>query len=463
VSRIPSRILSKALTVGLIGTAVATPGARAAIAGVANGAATSPAMTARRCTLAPGGVRAVLTVLRDTSLPFAASAQRALSYSAPAGMADSMLPTADTPMPAARVRLLRLDSATRAAFTAAGIVDPQPEAFIRAAPYRADCRTIKWTDSRPWTQTGDTGYVVATLAPRELWIGDRPVLVIPDVWSYPYPRYPGPSLYPPAQPPLASADALFSYQDWMLRGRGGNVYASLPQDSSRLLSIAWAQANMAERERDPIRSEIRQAILNGDFARARETPSRFRGTYRVELQSGDRTVAWQFRTVDRPAYRWLDVDTARTIAALIASPHVDGYRLVGYAADSAGAVPEMAPRTAAMRSLLMWLAVADRSTVAGSDTVRAVTGMLEFVRKVAPLEIWSALDAYVPPPDPIAGEMMARMRITRTAGDDQPRLPLTLRVGPDGRASADTTLVRAGQRLRVRLRQLDTVSVRRPF
>jgi hypothetical protein len=202
-------------------------------------------MTARRCTLAPGGVRAVLTVLRDTSLPFAASAQRALSYSAPAGMADSMLPTADTPMPAARVRLLRLDSATRAEFTAAGIVDPQPEAFIRAAPYRADCRTIKWTDARPWTQTGDTGYVAATLAPRELWIGDRPVLVIPDVWSYPYPGI-SPSLYPPAQPPLVGRRAVqLSGLDaaWSRRER----VCLVATDSSRLLSIAWAQANVSER------------------------------------------------------------------------------------------------------------------------------------------------------------------------------------------------------------------------
>ena len=50
----------------------------------------------------------------------------------------------------------------------------------------------------------------------------------------------------------------------------------------------------------------------------------------------------------------------------------------------------------------------------------------------APGHIWDALDAYVPPLRSIDSTVLARMRVTRTRGDDQPRLPLTLRIGRDG-------------------------------
>ena len=52
------------------------------------------------------------------------------------GPADSNLATPSTPMPAARVHILQMDSATRRILTANGITNDQPTALIRAAPYR---------------------------------------------------------------------------------------------------------------------------------------------------------------------------------------------------------------------------------------------------------------------------------------------------------------------------------------
>lgn len=448
----------------ITGAAVASLAAWAPANG-SNGTAANPMERSRRCTLAPGGVRALLTVERDTTLPFALSEERVLSSSMPArALADPSVATAGTPMPAARVRLLRVDSATRAMLHAAGVTDEQPHAYIRAAPYGADCRTVRWTDSLPWTQAGDTGYVVATLASRDQWIQGTPVLVIPDVWNYPYPRQTGLTAYPPSRPPFASADAMFSFEEWMHRGRGQGPGASLPEDSVSARAVTWASRNIGQREREPLRSRIRESILSPDFRRASSMPSRFRGTWRVEVQSGDQTASWQFRTVDRPAYRWVDVDSSRTVGDLIALPHVAGHRLVGYAADSAGALPLSAPRGMAIRqSGLVWLAVADRPTVPGSDTVTVVTAMLEFQRKGVPRNVWRALDAYIPPLRAADSVMMASMRIVRTAGDDQPRLPLTLRVARNGDVVGDTTFERAGRRLRVRLTRVDTLAVQRPF
>jgi hypothetical protein len=140
----------------------------------------------------PGATLMLLRVERDTTLPISPVQARVMSYSSvPSSAADSLLAGGGTLMPAARVRLLQVDSATRQVFVGAGLTDEQPSAFIRAEPYRADCRIIRWTDSVPWVQRGDTGYARATLAPREDWIGGVPVLVIRDVWNYPYPRQRG--------------------------------------------------------------------------------------------------------------------------------------------------------------------------------------------------------------------------------------------------------------------------------
>ena len=107
---------------------------------------------------------------------------------------DTLLVKPATPMPAGRVRLLQLDSATRAMLAGAGIADSQPVAFIRAAPYRADCRTIRWTDTIPFVVRGEVGYVRATLAPREQWVGAVPVLRRPRWLELPVPAAPRPRL-----------------------------------------------------------------------------------------------------------------------------------------------------------------------------------------------------------------------------------------------------------------------------
>lgn len=418
-----------------------------------------------RCTLAPGTVRALVHVERDTMLPFAPAAQMALSYSSPPGMeSDSLVATPTTLLPGARVRLLKLDSATRAQLVAAGIVAPTPRAYMQARVYRADCRTIRWTDPRPWTQTGDTGYVVATLAPRELWLDNVPVLHVSEAWAHPYPRWPALMYLPSDHRFVASAEALFDFETHLLRAGPARPGELSYAEKLRTLAMEWATANTTQRELEPIRSQVRQSILNPDFRRAEVTHSRWAGTYRVELRAGDLTTIWAFRTVDRPAYRAPELDSSLSIGELLASPHVSGYRLVGYAADSTGVLPSTYPRGVAFRQTrLVWLSVADRPTVPQFDTTTVLRAILEFQRRgVAPV-IWPALDPYFPRTTSDDSVMFARSRTPRTAADDQPRLPLTLRLGRDGVVRGDTILVRAGQRLRVIVTRTDTLAVQRPF
>jgi hypothetical protein len=459
----------------LVGLAVCAIAARRAIASTSLPmiATATPPVTfpsqlpdeSRRCTLAPGTVRAVVHVERDTMLAFAPAAQMALSYSSPPGMeSDTLVATATTPLPAARVRLLKLDSATRVQFRAAGIVDPTPRAYLQARVYRADCRTVRWTDPRPWTQTGDTGYVVATLAPRELWLDHVPVLHVAEAWAYPYPRWPS-LMFLPSDPRLfATADALFSLETHLSRAGPERPGEAAYDERLRAVTIEWAQANAVQRELEPIRSQIRQSILNPDFRRAELTRSRWAGTYRVELHAGEITTVWTFRTVDRPAYRAPELDSSPSIGELLASPHVSGYRLLGYAADSTGELPLTSPRGVAVRQRrLVWLSVADRPTVPQFDTTTVLRAILEFQRRGVAPAIWPALDPYFKRMTSDDSVMFARARGARTAADDQPRLPLTLRIGRDGVVRGDTTLVRDEQRLRVIVTRSDTTAVSRPF
>ncbi len=391
----------------------------------------------------------------------ARGAPQALSSTSSRG-ADSMLATAETLMPSARVSLLQLDSASRSVLASVGITDTQPRAYIQAAPYGADCRTIRPTDTTAWTQAGDTGYVVATLAPRDQWVDGIPVLVIPDMWNYPYPRNTGLTTYPPSPPPYASPDALFSFGERVTPAPDWYSVDKVPADTIRSRVSAWARAHVVQRELEPIRSRIRNLVSGADFERISTTPSRFRGTYRIHLRDDDSSATWQFRTVDRPAYRWGAIEVAQTIADIIEAPFVPGYSLVGYAADSAGIVPVVSPRGAAERRLV-WLSVADRPSAPGNDTTRVLAAMVEFVRVGAPVSIWDALDVYVRRLPAADSAFIARAGVVRTRADDQPRLPLTLRIGRDGSIAGDTTLVRDGRRLRVTLTRVDTVSVRRPF
>lgn len=419
-----------------------------------------------RCSLMPGSTHALLRVEQDTTLPYGGTGASALSYTvAPRSAADTFRAVAGTPMPAARVRLLALDSATRALFAANGITDSQPTAFIRAAPYGADCGTLRWTDTVPFAIRGEVGYVRATLAARDQWIGNAPVLIIPDAWSYPYPRRGRPYGVSTSEP-LASAEAMFGLQsvlDEPLHSTPGTPDARVASDSARITRVtAWARAHAADADLEPLRSTIRNAVLSPDWQDARRAPSRLRGTYRVEIDADGAPYTWYFRTQPQLAYRWQAAEVQFSTAQLLESPHIAGYSLVGNSAASLGAVNVNKGDSIEQRTL-MWLYAVDRPTTAGNDTVRVLRGQLAFILSGAPEGAWSALEPFAAPLSVPDSMMLARMGRTLGRGDKQPKLPLTLRLDARGDIRADTTFVREGHRLRVQLVRVDTTTSRRLF
>ncbi len=420
-----------------------------------------------RCTLAPGSVKAVVRVEQDTMLPLVNSRLQAMSFSTPPARPGAPpVAGSDTPMPSARVRLTRLDSATRAEFAAAGIRDREPTAYIQARPYGADCRALVWNDTVAWVRRGDIGYIVATLAPREAWLNNVPVLVIPDTWNYPYPRKQGLLMRfaPAASGELVSSpEALF---DFTVSNPGANpddFGPGLADSVSDANMLAWARANAEQSEREPIRRLLRSAILKHDMERIAIRPSRLRGSYRVIMTADDSTVTWWFRTVDKPAYRWEGPDSVRSTAELVRAPHA-AYNLVGYAADdrmSLAATATNATRENPAR--LVWLASTDRPGMPANEGVRVLQAELTFRLRSAPASIWPALEAYIPPRSALDSAMMARIRLVIPRADGQPTIPLTLRLDDAGVWSADTILVRSGKSLRIRLTRADTVSVPRSW
>lgn len=121
-------------------------------------------------------------------------------------------------MPAARVSLLHADSATRAELRALGVADSVLVAYIRAAPYRADCQTIRYTDSLPWVVVGDTGFARAQLTPREQWVNSVPVFVIRAVWEYPFPRQAASIQWYAPLARRVSASAMYSFESTVESG-----------------------------------------------------------------------------------------------------------------------------------------------------------------------------------------------------------------------------------------------------
>jgi hypothetical protein len=418
----------------------------------------------RLCTLVPGSTLALLRVEKDTTLPLAPTGAEPMSFSGVRmGPDDSLLATPTTPMPAARVRLLQLDSTTRAILASRGVTDSQPFAFIRAAPYRADCQTIRWTDTIPFVVRGEVGYVRAHLAPRERWIDGLPVLVIPDAWSYPYPRRRSLAFNASRNETLAPAEAMFNLNALLEMPRSGGEEAAIARDSAkRVRTIAWARANSAAAELEPIRTLVRRSVLDPDWQAASRIRSRLRGSYRVDIEVGDSRGTWFFRTHDRPGYGWRGPDSAQTTAALLASPHVLGYRLVGYPAGSPDSLVRETPR-ALGRVPLVWLATTDRPTTQGNDARRALASMLEFNLAAAPELLWNDLEAFVPRQSPRDSAMLARMNRPIQRGQKQPQLPLTLRLDAHGGVRADTTLTVRGRPIRVLLERVDTLSVKQSW
>jgi hypothetical protein len=418
---------------------------------------------ARLCSLRPGKTLAVLRVEQDTLLPSVPAGTPARSLPAPGEADDSLLVADSTPMPAARVRLLQLDSTTRAILATHGITDSQPTAYIRAAPYRYDCRSIRWTDTVPFVERGEVGYVRAFLAAREGWIDGVPMLVIPDAWYYPYPRRRGLAFRAPPDAPLASADAMFSFYTAielpLYNTRAENEAA---ERAKRAIVIAWARADPASAELEPIRSEVRRAVLEPDWEKAKVIPSRLRGSYRMDITIGGERATWFFRTHDRPGNSWRPPDSLLTTAALFASPHISGYQLVGYPAGSRESLATTSPNIQ-RGTPLVWFSATDRPTAPGNEARRSLAAQFSFNLAAAPERQWSDLELLVPPLSAVDSAMMARARFTMTRGDKQIRVPLTVRLDARGGVRADTTLVVGGRALRVMLERVDTLSVKRPF
>ena len=261
-----------------------------------------------RCTIQPERSLLLMHVERDTTLPHAEVEGEFMSASGVRrGPHDSLLAVQGTPMPGARVRLLQVDSSTQAMLRAARITDPRPLAFIRAAPYRADCRTIRWSDSLPWLERGDTGYARATLAPPSQWIAGTPVFIIRNTWYYPYPRQRALAYDVPADRPLASANAMYSLN--VLLEAGGQLmrdFAINTDTASRRRVLEWTRSHLIDAELEPIRQLVRRAILSPDWETVRRMPSRLRGSYAVTMEADGTRGTWYFRTEHRPRSSWPD-------------------------------------------------------------------------------------------------------------------------------------------------------------
>jgi hypothetical protein len=422
---------------------------------------TLPLHAAGVCTLEPGRTLALARVEQDTTLPFVPTGLHPLSLSGVREGADSLLATATTPMPAGRVRLLQLDSATRSALTVHGITDSQPIAFVRAAPYRADCRTIRWTDSAPFVERGEIGYMRGTLAPREQWIDGVPLIIIPDAWNYPYPRRRGLAFRVDPDAPLAPAEAMFSLNAVLELPQPVAAVERIALDSARReRAIIWARANPVTAELEPVRSMIRRAVLEPDWSVAERLPSRLRGTYRVDLEIGSERSTWFFRTHDRPGYTWRGMDSLQTTAELLASPYIPGYRLVGYAAPSPDLLPAEAPRRVPDVPLV-WIATDDRPTAPDNDARRRLSGVLEFQLAAAPEPLWNVLEELVPRERRADSAELARLNLPRDR--QQAQIPLPIQREERDRIRSDTSLIVGSRALRVVLERVDTVSMRRPF
>jgi hypothetical protein len=225
--------------------------------------------------------------------------------------------------------------------------------------------------------------------------------------------------------------------------------------------LEWTRSHLADAELEPIRKLVRRAILAADWQAARRVPSRLRGSYQVTMESDGSRGTWYFRTHDRVGSSWPEAEP-HTTAHLLASPHVFGYRLMGYAAPTREALVSSSP-TLAPDLPLVWLAAADRPTIVGNEARTVLRGELMFRMAEVPNAVWDVLDMFVPPPSPTDSLVMTRSPYLFTRENRQPRLPMTIRLDGAGGVRADTSLTINGKTLRVSLTRLDTVAVARPF
>ena len=416
------------------------------------------------CSMAPAPTIALLRIERDTTLPYTPVRVSPLSYSGVRqSPADSILVAPGDPMPAARVRMLRMDSLTRQSLIAAGVTDSLPAAYITAAPYRADCRTIRYMDTIPFVVPGEVGFVRASLLPSEHWIDGTPVFVIPQVWYYPYPHRRALAFAAAPDSPLASAEAMYGLSLTLEMPRRLDADARREAELARQdRARSWARQNVAAVELEPARSMIRRAILEPDWEAARRLTSRLRGTYRVELELGDTRGIWYFRTHDKPGYSWDRADSLQSVAALVETPTIPGYRLAGRADAYLDSLPTAYPR-GGVRGPLIWLGSSDRPTTPGNDSLLELDGELMFHMGAAPESLWNALQDLVPPPSARDSAFMTRVNRPIERARLQPRIPLTLLLDTIGGVRADTSLSTGGGTLRVMLERVDSLALARPF
>ena len=404
------------------------------------------------CSMLSGPTRAVIRIERDTMLPSAGVAISPLSFSN-VRVQDSLLARPGTPMPGARVRILRVDSATRSEVVRQG--GTPDVGFIRVFVYGAGCEPLRWTDTTRFVSPGEVGYINATLAPREQWIGNAPLLI---VHSRPYPGF-GTG----TGEQLASPAMLFDFAEAMdLPDAKSEDEALAFNLERRRRALAWARAHLEAAELEPLRASIRDAVVSMDWGDAERIPSRLRGTYRVDVESGDRRGTWFFRTHERPSYGWRGRDSMQfTTAGLLASPHIAGYRLVGYGAGSVDSIITTLPRGG--KYPLVWLATSDRPTAPGNDARRELKGTFEFVLAAAPESLWDIVEPLVPPMRPADSAFYARLGRPRERERQQAMIPVTVRIDKNGGVRADTTVSVGTHRIRIMLQRLDTVATKRPW
>ncbi len=412
------------------------------------------------CTMATGDARLVMRAERDTLMPFVNAPVQVTSASSVRNRPGD--PPADSQplMRTARVKVLLLDKASRAILFAAGIRDSQPMAYLQAFTYGADCRPVAWRDTQPFVELGERGYVVAMLTPPPTWIDGLPVFVVTHPRAYPYPlrRDVLASLLPRPNNP-ASPEEVFDFET-SVNQRDSTFAGSSFDDTVRSArAITWAHAHADAREREPIRTDLRNLLMRSDMTRIDQMRSRLRGTYRVSMQTGDTTLAWWFRTVDKPAYLWRENDERLSTEQMLKAPFAS-YTLVGYAVhDSATlALADLAESSTA-HARLVWLSVDDRPSLPGNASRLALTAKLEFRLKVAQEALWPALEVYNKALSKEDSLFFVRIKRPLAREDRQPMLPMTLQITREGALKADTALVRDGRTLRVTVTRTDTIAV----
>jgi len=394
------------------------------------------ASSALRCTMVEGPL-AMLGVVADTlQRPLVSVQAQAMSasYGLPPGPGAEWTP--ESPMPTAVVRVSGLNPAARDSLAALGVTDATPTVVVQARPYGADCRTLLWTDSQPWVVPTDAPQYFSSLqlAPRQAWIDGRPTFVVQGGWQTPYPqRLSGLAaglMAPPTYRELAApltrdsllpAATMFSY-DSAVRRAGPRQPPAVDD------VLAWARANRAAADREPMRSRIKRALLNADLERARPMTSAFAGTWQLLVRRDDEVWGADFRTRAYPQSVWYDDEVS--VLELIDGAGITGYSLSAYGAGPDGALPTdwrvaMRPSAPGVRPATFTLAVADRITAVASSPPDEMRGELRFQRRSVPEAMWSVLDPWVQRRDTTL-PWPARLP-PPTEADDVVRLPLTLR------------------------------------